>query len=58
MLINQFQPCSRFIALENTRKPLDFWYFQGVNGNIGQEWVKYRMKHKVLFDIVASTIKW
>ena len=33
--------CSHLIPLENTRKPLVFWWFQGVlNGNIGQKWVK------------------
>ena len=40
-----FQPMFPFYTLKNTRDPLVFWCFKGVqNGSIGQDWLNLSLK--------------
>ena len=57
-LINHFWPMFLFSSLENVRKPLIFWYIQGVkNGNIDQEWFEPLMtKAPIIGDALHDLI--
>ena len=55
--VTHYCRCSHFRPPENTRKPLDFWCFQGVWNNIGEKWVYFHIYMPFIFQKAKSELK-